>query len=125
MRAIPAMTDMRRTPEEKADKLSDMLPTPLSLPDYPSGLSICLNEETLEKLDLDQKDYDVGDMVHIQGMGLVTSKSMNTNADGSTNCRIEIQITHLASENEDEENEEADDEEDDSVPYLPGARRAG
>lgn len=109
MRTIPAMTDMRRTDEEKAESAADMFPTPMNQPDYPPGLCITLNEDTLEKLGLDEKDFDVGDMVHIQGMGLVTSKSTNAGADGADKCRIEIQITHLASENEDDENQ--DDEE--------------
>jgi Major coat protein-like len=111
MRPIPAMTDMRRTDEEKAETVADMMPTPMNQPDYPYGLCISLNEETLEKLGLDEKDFDVGDMVHIQGMGLVTSKSTTANSETGDKCRIEIQITHLASENEDDENEEAEGKE--------------
>ncbi len=72
-------------------------------PIYPYGLSICLTQDELDKLDLDS-DCQVGDTIHLFAMAKVTSISKNETTEGE-NCRIELQITDLGLEDEDEEEE--------------------
>lgn len=107
---LPKMIDMAQTPEEARDEsapIVEALPKKYAGPRYPYGLAICLGKEELDKLDLDE-DCEVGDTVHLFAMAKVTSASHREMADGKTECRIELQITHLGVEDEDEENEEAD-----------------
>lgn len=74
-----------------------------SLPRYPYGLSLSLCQDELEKLDIDKADIGVGDMLHLHCLAKVTSVSSNETEDGE-NCRVELQVTHIAAESEDEEN---------------------
>lgn len=99
------MVDMAQSPKE-AEQYPSTVPSPGSAPKYPYGLCICLCEEELEKLNLDHEGVEPGDMLHLHCMATVTSKSTNETQDGDKHCRIELQITHIAAEDEDEENEE-------------------
>ena len=110
-RVIPAMVDMKRTPAEKTKEADQMIPTPASRPDYPWGLCISLTQEELDKLDLDD-EVEVGDMVHLHAMAKVTSVSKTDNEATGPCCRVELQITHIAAEDEEEENEEDEVAED-------------
>lgn len=112
MNEVPQMVDMARTPEDMA---RSMMPGMGS--QYPYGLSISLTHNELAKLGL-EADCEVGDMLHLFAMAKVTSVSNNA-TETSQDCRIELQITHLSVENEDEENEEADMAEPD-----PSGKRA-
>jgi len=108
MNKFSQMVDMARDPEEiKEDMPAVEAP---SAPLYPYGLCISMDEETLEKLGLDGELPQVGMMIHLAGMAKVTSVSQNERemSDGSKKncCRVELQITHLATENEDEEDKE-------------------
>lgn len=105
----PQMVDMARTPEDLARSLMPMAqPTPSA--QYPYGLSISLTHDELAKLGLDA-NCEVGDMLHLFAMAKVTNVNSNA-SESSQSCRIELQITHLAVESEDEENEEFDEAED-------------
>lgn len=99
MKVLP-LTDMRMTPSEAADCFC---PSPKDAPLYPYGLCISLCQDELDKLGIDYDDVCVGDIVHIHALGMITSKSCSERQDGEPSERIEIQITHLASESEDEE----------------------
>lgn len=110
MRLVPAMTDMRHTIEEKEEEYA--VPSTATAPDYPYGLSISLGTDELEKLDLDTTDVCPGDMVHMHCMAVVTSVSKTDNQNIGPQCRIELQITHIAAESEEEE-DEADEEQED------------
>ncbi len=107
MMKIPPMADMRRTAEEKSEALAPM--TGADLPDYPYGLCISLTQDELEKLGLDDEELpEVGDMLHIHAMAKVISVSSSDNEAAGKCCRVELQITHMVGEDEDEENEEAE-----------------
>ena len=97
------MVSMERSPEEKAaERARDMFPPAIAdMPDVPSGLCIRLTEVELEKLNLSD-ECDVGDMIHLSGMARVTSISKNE-TDNGCRCTIELSITDLAVEDEDEE----------------------
>lgn len=110
MARFTKMVDMAKTPEEIKEDLAPMKSEPASVgastPVYPYGLCISLTEEELEKLDLDPAEAEVGATIHLCAMAKVTSKSESerVNADGSKEqcCRIELQITQLGTEAENE-----------------------
>ncbi len=90
------------------DKLDAAGPFPLpDKPDYPYGLQICLTHREFEKLGLDPAEAFVGGICHLHALARITSVSANDGASGSS-CRVEMQITDLAIESEDEENKEYD-----------------
>lgn len=99
------MKDMRRT---EADRREMLMSAPVMDPmDYPPGLSVCLDEVDLEKLDLDE-DVAAGDLIHLFAMAKVTSVHQS-DRDGKKACRVELQIMYLRVE--DEATEEDDEEE--------------
>ena len=108
MRKIPAMVSMKRTP---AEVKADAMPTPDV---YPYGLSISLCDDELEKLGLGD-DVQVGDMLHLHCMGKVTAVSKHDSEAGGSSRRVEIQITDMVGESEDDENDAAD--------LMPAAKR--
>lgn len=97
------MVSMERTPEDKEEIAEEAMPGPANVPDVPYGLCLCLTEQELEKLDLDD-ECEVGDMIHLFAMARVTSISKNDTGTG-TKCRIELAVTDLAVEDEDDEEE--------------------
>lgn len=98
---MPGMVDMRRTPEEKAEALA----MPMA-GDYPWGLSISLDTESLKKLEVDFESVEVGQTYHFMALAKVTAKSRNENDGGEARECIELQITDLNAENEDMEGED-------------------
>ena len=111
MERIKAMVDMSLTETESAE----MSPVPVdaaSRPRYPYGLCISLCSDELEKLGLADLDLEPGDMLHFHAMATVTSVSMNQRQDAEDHCRVELQITAMSAESEDEENNEEDKKED-------------
>lgn len=91
------------TPKESEDLY---FPTPSDQPAYPYGLSIRLTGPELDKLQIPYEDLCTGDMIHMHCMGIITSKSDSQRMSGEDSCCVEIQITHISAENEDEEDEE-------------------
>lgn len=105
---LPRMIDMKKDAKEM---MRDTMPFGMgSQSEYPYGLSICLGNDELEKLGLDN-ECEVGDMIHLFALAKVTSLSKNDTGDGEK-TRIELQITHLGCEDENEENEEVAGEEE-------------
>lgn len=102
MKVLPNFVDMKKDAAELAEEAMPFDMKKYDPPLYPYGLGICLENDQLNKLDLDA-DCDVGDTVHLQAIGKVTSASKNDTADG-VKQRVEIQITHiaLAEEHDDE-----------------------
>jgi hypothetical protein len=113
-----AMVDMAKSPAEAKE---DAMPMALREPNrYPSGLCIFLDEDMLEKLDLDADELpNVGEMIHLCALAKVTAVSQTEQqSEGSEKkrcCRIELQITHLATENEDRENDWYDEGESEAA----------
>ncbi len=104
------MVDMTLSPEEKIEKrMEDSYPPPISLmPDIPSGLCMCWDEDILEKLNIEVDDCDVGDMLHVSGMVRLTSKSINE-TDSGRRMRFEVGFVFMSVEDENEEAEETID----------------
>lgn len=115
MARLGTMTDMARTPNEVKEEIAENSPSPIgskmsTAPVYPYGLCLCLEDEALEKLKM-QGMPEVGATVHFAALARVTSVSENeregTDGDKTKCRRVELQITHLAIENEDREASEA------------------
>jgi len=100
------MVDMRRTLAEKEEAAERMQPTAATQNDYPYGLCISLSQDELKKLGLEDEEVEVGDMIHLHCMAEVTSVSKSDNQQMGPQCRVELQITHIAAEDEEEENEQ-------------------
>ena len=115
--AFRSMVDMAKTPEDVKKEVGETaMPAPSmakpSVPTYSYGLCISLNEEDLAKLGITDELPEVGDMIHLAAMAKVTSVSESEREDTAGTktkcCRVELQITHLATENEDDEEAEAE-----------------
>lgn len=98
----PPMVDLRRTPEEKSELASIESYSP---PDYPYGLCLSLDKDTLEKLEVDFDGVEIGETYHLFVMAKVTAKSRNESVSGEPRECIELQVTHMGAESEDEEDE--------------------
>jgi hypothetical protein len=99
------MVDLARTPAEKREKLEDMMACPpdaADMPTYPWGMTIRMDDEVLEKLNIDTDDCEVGDLLHMVVMARVTSISKNADQGGSRE-NIELQIIMASAEDEDDE----------------------
>lgn len=72
--------------------------------DYPYGLRLCLTHEDLQKLGLDMPV--VGDTVHIMAMCKVVSAHAHDSVDGGASAGVDLQITHMKAEIEDDEDVE-------------------
>ncbi len=79
-----------------------MMEGPTSLategPQYPYGLSISLDNEALEKLDLSIADLEVGQTLALVAKVKVTSLSRNEHERGEKHESIGLQITDLVLE---------------------------
>jgi hypothetical protein len=111
MARFSAMVDMGKTADEVKEEIEERSGGPeASTAVYPYGLCVALTEEELEKLGIGDELPNRGDMIHIIAMAKVTAVSENENemTDGSKKVRrrVELQITHIALEDEDDEGEE-------------------
>lgn len=107
MRTIPAMVDMRRT-EEDWEKNNPGSPCPENFPAYFYGLSVSMENPELQKLEFSDEDIEVGDMVHIHAMAVVTSISKRDTESGGPQCRVEFELRHIVAEEESDEDEQAE-----------------
>lgn len=87
------------------------MPSKVEQPVFPYGLCINLDEDTIKKLGLDTEDCEVGSKIHLCCMAEVTDFGQRKMNDG-VQRRIELQITDIAFENEDEEGTSAFSSED-------------
>mgnify|MGYP001558510391 CR=1 FL=1 len=96
------MINMAHTPEEVKQELKENCITPgvrPSVPTYPYGLCISLDEDSIEKLGLDKRMPGIGEIMPLVCSTRVTSVSQNESEreDGSKHScsRIELQITDM------------------------------
>ncbi len=92
---VRKLIDMARSVEEQKDAAMPYSNTPL----YDYGLSLCFNQETLDKLNLDTSDVEVGDLLDLRAMAKVTSVSKSDTGDGEK-CRVELVLSMIGVENE-------------------------
>lgn len=102
------LIDMAKTPEEVKQEAPSvaLADSPPKVPLYPWGLCIRLEDETLAKLEFEGEMPSVGDMIMLCAEAKVTSVSENETEDGNggkkTRRCIELQITKLATEDDDD-----------------------
>lgn len=90
MEILPKFVDMAQKPSDT----SGMMVSGGNAPMYSYRQCISFNQEDLEKLNMDT-EVEPGDMIHLEAIGRVTSVSKQENMDGTMDCRVEIQLTHI------------------------------
>lgn len=92
------LIDMQLSPDEAKKEYgaptSSMLSDDDDLPKYPWGLSLCLDDETIGKLNLGELP-DVGTTFTLMAVVEVTSNSQRQNQDGKS-VSMDLQITSMA-----------------------------
>ena len=101
------MAHMKRDQEQMLD-LND------GKEDYPYGLRLRLTEEDMTKLGLEMPA--VGGMVHIAAMTKVISSHASDDVSSGASHGVELQITHMCAECEDDEDLDDEDDIDDRTP---------
>jgi hypothetical protein len=96
------MADMRLSNEDKLKQSNWGTPSIKDIPDYPYGLSLCLGDEQLDKINLDPTKLSAGAFIDLRCMAMVSSVSESM-VNGEPCYRVELQITHIAADNEDDE----------------------
>jgi hypothetical protein len=91
--------DLELDDDDKQD-LIDQFSVPSDTADYPCGARICLTERELDMLDL-EADCEVGEAIHLQCMCIVTHVTRSDQGD-----RVELQITMMKAESEDDEDDD-------------------
>lgn len=98
------LINMAKTPAEVKKDMADYpsvaaSDAKMTGPLYPYGLCISLEDDTLEKLELDDDMPGVGDVIQFNAIAKVTNVSQNEreSADGTKSVcrRIELQITDM------------------------------
>lgn len=87
------LVDMARTGKDKQDIMAPMAPAEL-ISDYPPGLTICLGDAELAKLDL-PPDAEPGDMLALDVLCKVISVHKSEGG-----CSATLQITAMGMEEE-------------------------
>jgi len=85
---------MKRTKAEKKDTSPEVAPS-YEGDDYPYGLEISLEKESLEKLGLDIDDFTVGGEVEMVCYAEITRTHESAGKD-NINSSVSIQITDMA-----------------------------
>lgn len=85
------LTDVKRTEAEKKSE-QEKWETPTNGDDYPWGLTLNLDNATIEKLGLG--DMDANEEVRVYARAFISSDSIEKR-NGGTERRVSLQITHL------------------------------
>lgn len=107
MEKKPSIRNLKLEPKERSYESIMCEP-----PDYPYGLELCLDDETLEKLGVGELP-EVGEVVTIMGYARVVSvaeSALGDDEDDGTNKCMRLQITDLSVS-------EGGPEEDDEEPH--------
>jgi hypothetical protein len=100
------MIDMAKSPARLAEEAALAKQAPSPVPEYPYGLCISFDDDTLAKLDLDGELPQVGDIFEFCAAAKVTCASSNESIDPATGkakaCkRVELQIVAMAPREDD------------------------
>lgn len=92
------LVDIAYTAKERKEEAAEMMPggKPKG-PEYPYGLQLTLNEETLSKLGIEELPR-VGDELRVEAVAKVTSVSMRSDKSDEDERCVNLQITELARE---------------------------
>jgi len=87
--------DMKRTKEERKERTSDVAPMSVDEVEYPYGLGLNLEKESLDKLGLDADDFNIDTKVEMVCTGEITSIHESANKDNN-HTSVNVQITKMA-----------------------------
>ena len=90
------LTDLKITAAEKK-KQTEAWETDAVRDDYPYGLSIHINEDTMDKMGLTDKDFDTGQPVTITAEGFISEDRISIVNGKSRRC-MSIQFRKMAVE---------------------------
>jgi hypothetical protein len=90
-----ALVDMKLSKKEAKEEVGLVKTTATEGPRYPYGLSLDLNDESMEKLGLSAKSFSVGEEIVIKAKGKVKRLSASQYENEEKNESMDIQITHL------------------------------
>lgn len=89
------LCDMKRTKMEKKSTSPEVAADTYEEPEYPYGLEISLEEESMKKLGLDIDDFSVDNKVDMICQGEITRTHESSGREHS-NSSVSIQITRIA-----------------------------
>lgn len=87
------LTSLKRKPKRSLRSAKTEV-VAMDQPEYPYGLELHLDKDTISKLQIDVKNTNVGDTVHFSAKAKVKSISQNDYAGGSEK-NVSIQITSM------------------------------
>lgn len=91
------LVSMKLDPAEAKKEAGVPVDATENLPQYPWGLTLNLDKQSLEKLGIkDEEEYEVGTECAITARGVVTGYSVNKRQGGEEYRCLDIQITDLA-----------------------------
>lgn len=96
------LTSMKTTPAEMKARQEKYSGSSIATdgPSYPYGLSISLDDESLEKLEVDVTDLAVGSTMVVVAKVKVSSVSSNQSDGGPSRQSVSLQITEMCLEPE-------------------------
>lgn len=90
------LIDVKRTKaEKKATEERWKADSAEEMDDYPYGLSIHIDDETMAKLGLADSDFDTGEPVMVMAEGVITNDQINS-VNGKTRRSMSIQLRKIA-----------------------------
>jgi hypothetical protein len=96
-----SMVNLARSPEETKGDMPQtaVMASKPTVPEYPYGCCISLDDECLKKMALDGDLPQAGEMIHFEAMAKVTCASVRDEVDAAGNAtqcrRVELQITDM------------------------------
>lgn len=94
---MATMVDLARTAAEKKAELErwENGPKEADRPDYPYGLTLFLDYETLKKMGMADRDFDAGQPVKIQAEAMITEDRIEIVNGEKRHC-ISLQVQKMA-----------------------------
>ena len=89
------LKNMKRTKAEKKEHISDAPSVGMSPEDYPYGLTINLEKESLDKLGLDIDDIAIGRRVSIEAVAKITNLNKSI-SEKDNHSSMSLQITDMS-----------------------------
>lgn len=90
------LIDVKRTKEDKkAEKERWSGDVVEEMDDYPYGLTVNLDDDTMSKLGLNDQDFDTGEPVMLVSEAIITEDRINT-VNGKTRRSMSIQLRKIA-----------------------------
>lgn len=92
---MDGLVDIKRTDDDKKREREQWdKPSTETMDDYPYGLSLHLDADTLEKLGITETDFDAGNSVGIVASAMITEDSARQ-VNGKVKRSLSLQITKL------------------------------